>query len=60
MILNQDFFNQSFYFKWLSLKVGTAKSSVAEYYIQRNYPALAQHMRRYAFQDVEEGIQRLR
>ncbi|CAB3243412.1 unnamed protein product [Arctia plantaginis] len=45
---------------WLSLKVGTAKSSVAEYYIQRNYPALAQHMRRYALQDVEEGIQRLR
>ncbi|XP_075970664.1 uncharacterized protein LOC142973031 isoform X2 [Anticarsia gemmatalis] len=45
---------------WLSLKVGTAKSSVAEYYIQRNYPALAQHMRRYALQDIEEGIQRLR
>ncbi|XP_049866508.1 uncharacterized protein LOC126367147 isoform X2 [Pectinophora gossypiella] len=45
---------------WLSLRVGTARSSVAEYYVQRNNPQLAQQMRRYALQDVEEGIQRLR
>ncbi|XP_028038586.1 uncharacterized protein LOC114249279 [Bombyx mandarina] len=45
---------------WLSLKVGTARSSVAEYYVQRNNPHLAQQMRRYALQDIEEGIQRLR
>ncbi|CAH0700008.1 unnamed protein product [Spodoptera exigua] len=45
---------------WLSLRVGTARSSVSEYYVQRNNPQLAQQMRRYALQDVEEGIQRLR
>ncbi|GBP15073.1 Glutamate receptor ionotropic, NMDA 3A [Eumeta japonica] len=45
---------------WLSLRVGTARSSVAEYYVQRTNPALAQHMRRYALQNVEEGIERLR
>ncbi|XP_052738434.1 glutamate receptor ionotropic, NMDA 3B isoform X2 [Bicyclus anynana] len=45
---------------WLSLRVGTAKSSVAEYYVRRHNPHLAQQMRRYALQDIEEGIQRLR
>ncbi|CAG9785010.1 unnamed protein product [Diatraea saccharalis] len=45
---------------WLSLRVGTARSSVSEYYVQRNNPQLAQQMRRYALQDIEEGIQRLR
>ncbi|KAJ2947052.1 hypothetical protein O0L34_g16399 [Tuta absoluta] len=45
---------------WLSLRVGTARSSVAEYYVQRNNPQLAQQMRRYALHNVEEGIQRLR
>ncbi|XP_026751385.2 uncharacterized protein LOC113511860 isoform X1 [Galleria mellonella] len=45
---------------WLSLRVGTAKSSVSEYYVQRNNPQLAQQMRRYALQDIEDGIQRLR
>ncbi|CAK1604293.1 unnamed protein product [Parnassius mnemosyne] len=45
---------------WLSLRVGTARSSVAEYYVQRNNPHLAQQIRKYALQDIEEGIQRLR
>ncbi|KPI97834.1 Glutamate [NMDA] receptor subunit 3A [Papilio xuthus] len=45
---------------WLSLRIGTAKSSAAEYYVQRNNPHLAEIMRRYALQDIEEGIQRLR
>ncbi|XP_030021553.1 uncharacterized protein LOC115441093 isoform X2 [Manduca sexta] len=45
---------------WLSLRVGTARSSVSEYYVQRNNPQLAEQMRRYALQDIEEGIQRLR
>ncbi|XP_034824305.2 uncharacterized protein [Maniola hyperantus] len=45
---------------WLSLRVGTPRSSVAEYYVRRNNPQLAQQMRRYALQDIEEGIQRLR
>nr|XP_032510989.1 uncharacterized protein LOC116765580 isoform X2 [Danaus plexippus plexippus] len=45
---------------WLSLRVGTAKSSVAEYYIQRNNPLWAQQMRRFALHNIEEGIERLR
>ncbi|KAG7299762.1 hypothetical protein JYU34_016772 [Plutella xylostella] len=45
---------------WLSLRVGTAQSSVAEYYVRRNNLPLAEQMRRYALQDIEEGIQRLR
>ncbi|XP_063361139.1 uncharacterized protein LOC134650177 isoform X1 [Cydia amplana] len=45
---------------WLSLRVGTAKSSISEYYVQRGNPQLAQRMRGYALQNIEEGIQRLR
>lgn len=48
------------YFQWLFLRVGTAQSSVSEYYVQRNNPQLAQQMRRYVLQDVEAGIERLR
>lgn len=47
-------------FQWLSLRVGTAKSSISEYYVQRGNPQLAQRMRRYALQNIEEGISRLR
>ncbi|KAL4706474.1 hypothetical protein ACJJTC_015672 [Scirpophaga incertulas] len=45
---------------WLNLRVGTPRSSVSEYYIQRSNPQLAEQMRRYALQDIEEGIQMLR
>ncbi|CAK1553725.1 unnamed protein product [Leptosia nina] len=45
---------------WLTLRVGAPRSSAAEYYVQRNNPELAQQMRRYGLQDIEEGIERLR
>lgn len=57
--LIQDY-NELIFFQWLFLRVGTAKSSVSEYYVQRNNPQLAQQMRRYVLQDVEAGIERLR
>ncbi|KAL1498139.1 hypothetical protein ABEB36_008987 [Hypothenemus hampei] len=44
----------------LSQKVGTPRSSAAEYYVQRANHLLWQHMSKYSLKDAEEGVQRLR
>nr|CAH7724877.1 unnamed protein product [Callosobruchus chinensis] len=44
----------------LNQKVGTPRSSAAEYYIQKANQLLWQHMRKYSLQNIDEGVVRLR
>ncbi|XP_066145804.1 uncharacterized protein [Euwallacea fornicatus] len=44
----------------LSQKVGTPRSSAAEYYVQKANPLLWQHMSKYSLKDAIEGVHRLR
>ncbi|XP_050304727.1 uncharacterized protein LOC126742188 isoform X4 [Anthonomus grandis grandis] len=44
----------------LSQRVGTPKSSAAEYYVQKANQMLWQHMSKYSLENAEEGVERLR
>ncbi|KAF8773415.1 Glutamate receptor ionotropic like protein [Argiope bruennichi] len=47
-------------FKLLSQRTGTAKGSAAESYIYAQNPQLWQHIQKYGFADLEEGLEKLR
>jgi hypothetical protein len=44
----------------LSQRVGSARSSVAEYYVQTSNQPLWEHMQQYSLRNMEEGVHRLR
>ncbi|XP_065352819.1 glutamate receptor ionotropic, NMDA 3A-like isoform X2 [Cloeon dipterum] len=44
----------------LSQRVGSARSSVSEYYVQTSNQPLWEHMQQYTLRNLEEGVHRLR
>jgi hypothetical protein len=44
----------------LTQRVGAARSSVAEYYVQTSNQPLWEHMQQYSLRNMEEGVHRLR
>lgn len=46
--------------KLLSQKVGTPRASASEFYVQKANRLLWDHMKKFALEDVEDGIAKLR